>query len=289
MSINPKAKKMEIKGSIIYIFVISSMLITIAQAQEDEQVFTLNSWEATIANNTKDADADNVPAVLRLNFNLSQPVDIELKDGAGNLLDSHHLYADENTIDLELVKKREFVEISQFNPLPGKYLLKVRSNGKLVSSREFLFQGGALKLAEDNTSWVQGCAGGFDNPNYTDATCIESWVADLNFTLKNTGDLPIFISMISNIRVDGGSWLLIKKASGKYEWSFDKNSKQKWDLYVGKWVLPGKTRLIFWEPRIIDSYRITDIPKNGKKHQITFDLQHKQKDLLLSVAIDSPY
>jgi hypothetical protein len=172
-------------------------------------------------------------------------------------------------------------------PLRGTYLLKVRHHGELINTTKFVFKGGKLSFLRDNTEWRKGCVF-FSDP------CLKMYQGRLKVALKNRGDLPVHVSIIKNIRVDGGQWFEDKNDEGHSVWKLERGKNQRVSIDVSDWLLPGQVKTIKQVDQRPSSWRshlIENIPNDGRTHRLSMSFQDGWRDdgiVLLDVVIKVP-
>jgi len=235
----------------------------------NEEVFQLKSWETTI-------DKEERYPILRLKFDLLDDVSMELLDEDEDAISIAYAYKDEKKANLAM---SDYKFAAPRNPKSGTYTLVVRSHGNLVNKTEFTFSGPKLKLVNQETTWYTRCVFGID-------PCLREFKAALKFTLKNDGDLPIYISRISDVYLDGGRWTGI---GGRKKWDFEPGRKHWGQISVTKWILPGETKVIKQEKYppgySMYEYNISRIPLDGQQHKLTMAFKDADEIVLLPITI----
>jgi hypothetical protein len=246
------------------------------------EVFQLESWETTV-------DKEGRYPILRLKFDLLDDVSMELLDEDKDAISSAYIYEDEKKANLAM---SDYKFAAPINPKPGTYTLVVRSHGKLVNKTEFTFGGPKLKLVNQESTWYTRCVFGVD-------PCVKEYKVALKFNLKNCGDLPIYISHISDIYLDGGRWdspgniHLEDGVRVQHEWDFEPG-KEHWGgrIDIARWILPGETEVIKQEKyppgNSNNEYNISRIPVDGRQHKLTMAFKDAEENVLLPIAIKNP-
>jgi len=244
---------------------------------QDEKIFELKSWKATVEEEYP-APRKAVRAVLRLNFNLLDDVTMQLLY-EGYKIASKRVNKEEKVAELRLRKDIS----SSINPKPGTYMLVVRSrfpDEETVYTKEFIYKGSKLELVDIDLEW---------ETVFRDSWKLREHGVYLNaFTVKNSGDLPVYISKIADIYVDGGRW---KKEwsdqDERYEWAFIPGEKHRTrSKGIIEWVLPGEEKTVKY---VRESERaIFEIPCDGQVHELTMVFKDREDIVLLPISIPSP-
>ena len=239
-------------------------------------IFDLKSWKATIEEYP--IWPEGAKAVLRLNFDLLDDVSMQLLYDGYKIV-SKSVNKEEKVAELRL-RKRGTAFGTPMNPNSGTYTLVVRSHGETVFTKDFEFKGSKLELVDLDLKW---------KTDFSDVYKLKEHRVSLNaFTVKNSGDLPVYISDVDDIYIDGGKW--------KKDWS-DQHERYEWVFIPGEkhrarskgiieWVLPGEEKTVKF---VRESERgIFEIPCDGQVHELTMVFKDAEDIVLLPISIKSP-
>ena len=99
-----------------------------------------------------------------------------------------------------------------------------------------------------------------------------------SITVRNNGDLPVYLNFMDDPLMDGGWWLC-----RGFKWYFDSDYRSGWYNGIRDWVLPGKTKVIPVGAKI--SY---NIPRDGRHHKLTMVVTDREGDIIIPVSITTP-
>lgn len=214
---------------------------------------------------------------LVLKFDLKEDVLLYLLDPEGDTVEPVlsrglygvdiplHLFKEKSTAKLYMTKEGRQV------PQKGTWRLLVRDKAdeNTLFTKDFTFKEGPKpELVDIDLEWKED-----SHYPYGYELKIHS------ITVRNNGDLPVFLSDMDNPLMDGG-WWLVKGG----EWHFDPDYRYGWSERICEWVLPGKTKVIPLETKI--DY---NIPRDGRHHELTMVITDSfEGNVILPVSITTP-
>ena len=165
-------KKIAIGMGALLLMSSMSMLSENASAQE----FTLNSWEV--------ADDDGYPSLL-IKFDVTDSAEMQLTDPDGVKVDYEYVDVFEHGVYMHLAGYHD-------TPKVGTYEFVVTAGWPeyQIFSKRFTFNGPDLSITDVHPNWKY-----YENLEYYALN-------DLNITVKNNGDLPIYPDE-AEIKIDG--------------------------------------------------------------------------------------
>jgi len=110
----------------------------------------------------------------------------------GYLIDEKKVGKEEKVVNLRFVEVTgpviERKRLTPINPKPGTYTLVVRpSRGEPAFIKEYMFKGAELELVDHDLKWKTD----FETPDK-----LKEYELEFALTVKNSGDLPIYISRL---------------------------------------------------------------------------------------------
>jgi len=223
----------------------------------------LKSWDVT---------TDGYGALLHLKFDLFDDVEMKLLHD-GYKIDTRNVSKEEKGVYLGLTTSDPWRTL---NPKPGTYMLVVRSHGETVFTKDFEFKGSQLEIIDYELDWecIQVA------PDYP-----KKYMLRFAFTVKNNGDLPVWIGQIDDIYIDGGKWRIVYTCSPP-KWRFTPNEKHSSYKMVTEWVLPTEPPKVIKKGRYL--FSINDIPCDGKQHELTMTFRDAERYIVIPFSIKTP-
>ncbi|MHC1582220.1 MAG: hypothetical protein ACXQT5_04385 [Candidatus Syntropharchaeia archaeon] len=229
----------------------------------------LKSWDVIV-----DKEWNRVALVLK--FDLKEDVLLYLLDPEGDTLEpvlSRGLYGVD--IPLHLFKEKSTAKLYMTNegrqvPQKGTWRLVVRdkSDENTLYTKDFTFKERPKpELVDIDLEWKE---------KYS--PCEAYTLKIHSITVRNNGDLPVYLNFMDDPLMDGGWWLC-----RGFKWYFDSDYRSGWYNGIRDWVLPGKTKVIPVGAKI--SY---NIPRDGRHHKLTMVVTDREGDIIIPVSITTP-
>lgn len=236
----------------------------------------LKSWDVIV-----DKEWNRVALVLK--FDLKEDVLLYLLDPEGDTVEPVlsrglygvdiplHLFKEKSTAKLYMTKKGRQV------PQKGTWRLVVRdmADENTLYTKDFTFKEGPKpELVDIDLEWKENWPYGYELTIHS-------------ITVKNNGDLPVYLDCMDDPLMDGG-WWKVKSSTG--EWYFDPDYRYGWSTPINEWVPPNETRVIPLRHAFGPGAKIDyNIPHDGRHHKLTMVIKDSfEGNVILPVSITTP-